>query len=540
MANLVHRIQQKFRQFILSVPVRWKIIGIGIIPVAILGVSLNYWITTGLSDWLSYILTDVRVEAAMAAGSRSVIFVTALAAFLSIVLLALMVHILTTPIDALKKTAEEVAAGQFDTRAEVWARDEIGALAISVNQMIDNFVDIHRDLSRTNLQLEAINRIGLAADREEDIHDVLFITLDRILDLMQLDFGWVYLYDPEVRKHHLASWKDVPNDLQPVLLNPDSLSDCQLALETNEMDHEIVIRTCSKLISAGYPEEIASHISIPIEARNIQFGIINLYYPLQQPLDDTAIELLESISAKVSEVVANAWLQIKLREKEASRQLLLESLVTAQEDERSHLARELHDQAGQGLTSLLIRLKALENRCNDPGLKENLVGLQGMVSDTIDEIRDLSYSLRPPALDEFGLSAAIQALADELNSQSEIRVKFKDRIDGPLPKNIEMVLYRIVQECLTNVLRHADARQVVIELEPHENFVYMKIEDDGKGFDPADVTPTAADRHLGLISMHERAELIGGRLEIYSEVGAGTTIIVRVPYRELEIIHGEG
>ena len=539
MPNIGSQINRKVRQLILSVPVRWKIIGIGIFPVVILGVSLNYWITTGLSDWLSYILTDVRVEAAMAAGSRSVMFVTGLAAFLSIILLALMVHILTSPLDTLKKTAQAVASGEFDTRAEVWARDEIGALAISVNQMIDNFVEIQEDLSRSNRQLQAINRIGMAADREEDIHDVLFITLDSLLELMQLEFGWVYLYDPEVRKHHLASWKNIPEELQPVLLKTDTLSECQLALETGELEHEIVIRRCAKLTSVGYPEELARHISIPIEARNIQFGIINLYYPFQKPLDNTAVELLESIRAKISEVVANAWLQIKLREKEASRQLLLESLVTAQEDERSHLARELHDQAGQGLTSLLIRLKAIENRCDDSDLKEKLVGLQGMVSDTIDEIRDLSYSLRPPALDEFGLSAAIQALADDVSNQSGVRVKFKNRVEMKLPQNLEMVLYRIVQESVTNVVRHANARQVIIELEPQENLIYLKIADDGSGFDPAEINPAAGKRHLGLISMHERAELIGGKLDMYSELGIGTTIEVRVPNKYMEIMHGE-
>ena len=210
MANIFQKINKSIRQFVLSVPVRWKIIGIGILPVIILGVSLNYWITTGLSDWLSYILTDVRVEAAMGAGSRSVLFVTVIAAFLSLILLALLVHILNSPIDALKETAEEVAAGNYDSRAEIWAQDEIGALAAAVNQMIDNLVTTQEDLSQTNRQLAVINRIGLAADQENEIQDVLFIALESMLDLLGLEFGWVYLYDPEVDKHHLASWKNVP------------------------------------------------------------------------------------------------------------------------------------------------------------------------------------------------------------------------------------------------------------------------------------------------------------------------------------------
>ncbi len=539
MASVFQKINKSIRQFVLSVPVRWKIIGIGILPVVILGVSLNYWITTGLSDWLSYILTDVRVRAAMGAGSRSVLFVTVIAAFLSLILLALLVHILNRPIDALKETAEEVAAGNYDSRAEIWAQDEIGALAAAVNQMIDNLVATQEDLSKTNRQLAIINRIGLAADQEDEIQDVLFIALESMLDLLELEFGWVYLYDPEVDKHHLASWKNVPGELEQILLNvePENLCDSQLKLVTQTLENEIVSGLCGKLQTAGYVGDQSRHITIPIVAREIQFGVIYLYYPFPVDPDEETIELLELIETKISEVVANAWLKIKLREKEAARQFLLESLVTAQEDERSHLARELHDQAGQSLTSLLVRLKALENDCDDNEQKQKLENMQGLVSETINQIRELSYSLRPPALEEFGLGAAIRYLVDQFSNQSEVQIQFKNRIDGKLLKNVERVLYRIIQEGLTNVFRHAEASHVVIELEPHENYIYLKIQDNGHGFNPADIVPSDGKRHLGLISMHERAELIGGSLEMYSVVGEGTTIEVKVPSREMEIMH---
>jgi signal transduction histidine kinase len=539
MSNILLKINTTIKHFILSVPVRWKIIGIGVIPVIILGGSLNYWITTGLSDWLSYILTDVRVEAAMSSGSRSVLFVTVIAAFFSIILLALLVHILNTPIDALKETAEEVAAGNYDSRAEIWARDEIGVLATSINQMIDNFVAIQEDLSQTNRQLAVINRIGLAADRENEIHDVLFITLESLINLHEFEFGWVYLYDPEVDKHHLASWKNIPTFLEQHLLDISGrdFCTCQEKLVTQSLEDDILIIECSRLKAARYPVESARHITIPIEARGIQFGVINLYYPFSDPLSEELRDSLDSIGTKVSEVVANAWLQIKIREKEAARQLLLESLVTAQEDERSHLARELHDQAGQGLTSLLIRLKALEKKCDRDDLKENLLNLQSLVSQTIDQMRDLSYSLRPPALEEFGLGAAINSLADEISAQAGIRVKLKNRLEKKLPRNLEMVLYRIVQEGLTNVIRHANATHVMIELEPREKHIHLKLKDDGQGFDPAKAAPKTDKQHLGLISMHERAELIGGKLDMYSKEGSGTTIEVNVPLSAVEIIH---
>lgn len=525
------RFRDRLGRLILSVPVRWKIIGIGVLPVIILGISLNYWVTSGLSNWLSYLLTDVRVEAAMSAGSRSVLFVTILAAVFSVLILTLLVHILTRPILALINTAETVAGGETDTRAEVWAQDEIGALAKSFNQMIDNLIAIQDDLSQSNRQLEAINRIALAADQEVEIHDVLFITLENLLDLLELEFGWVYLYDPEIHKHHLASWKNVPESLQDFILSVEEGDLCpsQIPAEVKESPNQIRIQHCPRLEAAGLGEARSHHISIPIEAREIHFGVINLYFPHPDGLDQETLALLEAIQTKISEVVANAWLEIKLREKEAARALLLQSLVTAQEDERAHLARELHDQAGQSLTSLLIRLKAMENLCQDDLLEENLHKMQAVVAETINRIRDLSYQLRPPSLEEFGFGTAIHALAEEMTSQTNLKVKFKDKLQQDIPPDLALVLYRIVQEGLTNIIRHAGANQVKIELKKEGNLVHLGIEDDGRGFDPLEIHPEEGQRHLGLISMHERSELIGGTMEMYSAPGEGTMIKVQVP-----------
>lgn len=531
MKEFFYRIRNRIGRLILSVPVRWKIIGIGILPVIILGVSLNYWVITGLSNWLSYLLTDIRVEAAMNAGSRSVIFVTILAAALSVLILTLLVHILTRPILALINTAETVAAGKTDTRAKVWAQDEIGALATSFNQMIDKLIAIQDDLTQSNRKLEAINQIALAADQEVEIHDVLYITLENLLDLLDLEFGWVYLYDPEVHKHHLASWKNVPEYIQEYILSIEDGDLCpsQIPAEIKFTPDQIQIQGCPRLESAGIEPSRSHHISIPIEAREIHFGVINLYYPEQESLDDETLALLESIQTKISEVVANAWLQIKLREKEAARALLLQSLVSAQEDERAHLARELHDQAGQSLTSLLIRLKAMENLCKNDALEGNLIEMQDVVAETINRIRDLSYQLRPPSLEEFGFGTAVHALAEEMTDQTDLKIKIKDRFQEEISPDLALVLYRIVQEGLTNILRHAQANRVLINLVQDGNLLHLSIEDDGKGFDPAQIHPEEGKRHLGLISMHERAELIGGMMEMYSAPGEGTTIKVQVP-----------
>jgi HAMP domain-containing protein len=141
----------KLYELIFSVPVRIKIAGIIMLPVLILGFTLNYWITTGFSDWLSYILTDQRVQAAMQAGSRSVVLVTILAALASTFFAFILTYLLTRPLLDLHETAQQVSSGKLESRAKVWAKDEIGEVARSVNAMIDELVTSQEELSNCSL-----------------------------------------------------------------------------------------------------------------------------------------------------------------------------------------------------------------------------------------------------------------------------------------------------------------------------------------------------------------------------------------------------
>ncbi len=534
--NLVRSTGDRVRTLILSVPIQVKIIGIGLLPVAILGISLNYWVTTGLSDWLSYIVTDVRVEAAMRAGSRSVIFVSFLSAIFSIILAYFFTHLLTRPILDLKKTAEEVAAGNFDSRAEVWAHDEIGSLAKSINQMIDNFVDYKDNLTQINQQLELSNAIAQAAEEYDDIHDALYAILENVKGYLDFEFGWIYLLDPEVNKHHLASWIGVPDQIKENLLyrESDPLCTCQTELESGELGGTVSLRECSRVKLTGQDDGNIRHLSIPLVIGEMYYGVVNLYFPSTQIIEYETCEFISSIGAQISEIVANAWYQIKLREKEAARQILLDSLVTAQEDERLRLARELHDQTGQTLTNLLIRLKTIERKSGQPAIKEELGEAQHIVSNTIEQVRDISYSLRPPVLEEFGLAAAIQDMTADLADRTDIKVHFNCDLESNIKPETEMMLYRIVQEGLTNIVRHSEASNVTVGLREQQQTFYLKIEDDGKGFDPATITVDGESKRLGLLSMNERAELIGGRLNMYSSPGQGTTIEVYVPIHQAE------
>ncbi|MBK8128738.1 MAG: HAMP domain-containing protein [bacterium] len=531
----LQRISSWFNSAILSVPVRIKITGIIVLTVLILGFTLNFWVTASLSDWLSYLLTDVRVEAAMRAGGRSVLLVTFLAAAGSLVMASFLTFLLIRPLLDLRDMALQVAEGKLDARAPVWSKDEIGEVAIAVNKMTDHLVAAQDDLACTNRRLMAINQVMLAAERQAEIHDVLYAILQNTVEVINLETGWIYLRDPERDTFHLASWYQVPAGLQTVLLHQahDSLCQCQQDLIEGTLIDEACVRKCRRLAVPDHSDPPQKHISIPIRARDQKYGVVNLLCPPKHTLNEEDLDLLTAIGAQISEIVANAWLRLKLEEKEAARQALLESLVEAQEEERRRLARELHDGAGQMLTTLLVRIKTLEKKSTTPEVQQGLGSLLDMVSETIEQMRELSHRLRPAALEEFGLAVALRTLVKEMTHQTGTTVHCDLDLNGAiLPPGVDVILYRIAQEGLTNVLRHAQANEITVELTSDDGAVIMTIEDNGRGFSPYHLTAEPGSRHLGLIGMRERAAIAGGYLDVYSAPDQGTTLYVRVPIPE--------
>lgn len=516
----------------LSVPVRIKVIGIGMLPVLILGFTLNYWITTSLADWLSYLLSDERVRAAMQAGSRSVTFVTILAALASTLLALLLTYLLTRPLIDLHHTAQEVAKGKLDSRVPVWANDEIGEVARSVNTMIDHLIASQEKLTQANQRLEAMNQVAMAAGRELDLPEVLDSILRGTLDLLGLDQGWVYLLDHDTGRFYLAHQHGLPDKLRVSLARypTDEFCSCQKDLLSNHINANALLRTSCSRLDRLFTEKSYTHITVPLTARNQVFGVINLlcdknFYPAVENL-----ELITAIGAQASEIVANVWLHARLVEKEAARRLLLESLVRTQEDERYRLSRELHDGAGQIFTGLLVRLKMLEKKVDPGELQEDISVVLKLVSSSIEQVRELSHRLRPAALEEFGLPVALENLVEDLFEETGIETNCAcDLNQVVVPKETQTALYRIAQEALTNVLRHAEATKVGVELITTPISVCLRIEDDGRGFH-VDIFPEYTNgMHLGLISMQERAEMIGGSLTVYSAPGEGTSLQVRIP-----------
>ena len=200
-------------------------------------------------------------------------------------------------------------------------------------------------------------------------------------------------------------------------------------------------------------------------------------------------------------------------------------VVSAQEAERRRLALELHDETGQALTSILLGLKAIGAAKTEEEAEQAEAEVRALVVQALQDVRALAVELRPAALDDFGLGSAAERLAQTFQERSGIETSVQATLDDRLPAEVETVLYRVVQEALSNVVKHAEAERVSIVVGQRDGTVVATIDDDGRGFAEADVREDA----LGLVGMRERLALVGGTLEIESTPGAGTTVAAQVP-----------
>ena len=229
--------------------------------------------------------------------------------------------------------------------------------------------------------------------------------------------------------------------------------------------------------------------------------------------------------------------QMVRQQEEDARRLhdLSQRILQAQEDERQRVARELHDEAAQALTSLLVRLRLLE-RARTPEEAQARVGeLRELTAAALDEVRRVALDLRPKILDDLGLVAALGWRVDEFNganaAQASLRV---ESIEHRLPHTLELVFYRVAQEALNNAARHANATSVQMTLALRNGALSLEVADDGAGFDPHAVPNGGGTRHggLGLLGIRERMGMIGGQVVIESAPGRGTRLLVSAPVED--------
>ena len=248
-------------------------------------------------------------------------------------------------------------------------------------------------------------------------------------------------------------------------------------------------------------------------------------------------ELERRVTKRTAELAnTNEMLQAEIRERtqmEEARRQLLQKLVTAQEDERRRISRELHDQMGQHLAAIVLLVNSLKDFPQlETSTNSRFEQLEEVAHQISREVDTLAWELRPTVLDDLGLQAALGNHLEKWSKRSGVPVDFHSTglADRRLPPQMETAIYRLAQEALTNIIKHAQATHVGFILERRDNQVSVIIEDDGCGFDVEALLATpAGERRMGVLGMQERTTLVGGRLNIESTPGAGTTIFVRIP-----------
>jgi signal transduction histidine kinase len=379
---------------------------------------------------------------------------------------------------------------------------------------------LYESSTRWLRQLESLNEIGNALASEIELEPLLGLVARRLRELV--DARLVLIAIPQGDALHVAaaegegSYGVVGMQLEFAgskagrVLERGRSERVDSVLEDPEIDQQAARRL-----------GVHSALFVPLVARSRAIGVM-IAHDRSGPspsFSDDDLRLAETLAER-------AAVAVDLSERVGRD--ALRRVVEAQELERKRLARELHDETGQALTSILLGLKPLEQSAASVEDRAAVASLRELVVSTLQGVRRLAVELRPSALDDFGLATAVERLAETFREQSGIRVDLEAQLgDDRLPSEVETALYRIVQEALTNVVKHAGAARVSIILTHRDSAVAAVIEDDGAGFDPAAVENDV----LGLVGMRERVGLVGGRLRIESGEGTGTTIVAEVPLR---------
>ena len=379
---------------------------------------------------------------------------------------------------------------------------------------------------------ETLSTASMALAQSLDLDQVLRTLMQHINKIIPSDISGVGLLDEEDRlgvrvANGYPRWTG-PDFIfsLPVDVESDTLFDRVITSQK----YQLVTDTAIDPLSVSQPEveHIRNWLLVPIVTHNKTIGLVGLGKTEPGYFTHDHIQWVEALTSQAAVAIQNAWLFEQVRSSSERLQSLARKLVDIQEKERSYIARELHDEAGQALAILKIGLGRLEHSPDCPEtMHVRLQELKGLADTVLEDLHRLAMDLRPTSLDHLGLVAALEQHANTVNSdQLSVELKVIGVTGVRLSPAVETSLYRIAQEALTNVVRHSQASTVGILLENRGGTVTLFIEDDGIGFNPE----TSDVNRLGMVGMRERAELLGGTLTVESITGKGTSIKVEVPH----------
>ena len=411
-----------------------------------------------------------------------------------------------------------------------------------VDGKLSHFIAIKQDITeqkQAKAEAEALRVSAGALSQTLDLDIVIHTLIKHIRPLVNADTASVILQEGE----SLLSVRAVEG--YEKWTDPGKILSIKVDKDTNPFYQKLSATGKSVLISNTYldpnwvvypgTEPIKNLIFVPVMIEERLVGMVGLGKTESDYFKEQHVQLAETLVGQAAVAMQNAWLFEQVRAGRERLQFLSRRLVEIQETERRYIARELHDQAGQILSSLMLGLGAMEKEADDPDAVRVRSAELKLITDTVlDDLHRLAINLRPASLDHLGLIHALDGYVKSLAQSERLEIKFKAvglTEDYRFSQEVEITLYRIVQEALTNVIRHAEATRVDVLLERREGRMILVVEDNGKGFDES----LTASNHLGLVGIRERAEMLGGTLTIESMPQHGTTLVVEVPYEDTNI-----
>jgi two-component system NarL family sensor kinase len=381
-------------------------------------------------------------------------------------------------------------------------------------------VAFEQRLKRHNHELTILNRIAEALNREVDLPRALGTALENIAQLFDLRTGWIFLLDEATEKFYTAATLNLPPALADHPRRLGGTCHCLDTYRDGDMDGAANINAikCSRLkdLKEG-TQGLKYHASIPLYAKDKKLGVLNVVSTDWSEIGEDDLRLLHTVGDLMSIAIERA-------------RLFQQSASIGAANERARLARDIHDTIAQGLAAIALQLETadalLENGQDMPRARSMVQRALELTRANLDDARRSVLDLRAAPLEERTLPEALRELIRDNGLESSLETRCEVTGSGPpLPLRIAVGLYRIAQEAVNNVRQHANASNLTVHLVLMPQSVRLVIEDDGEGFDPAQIPPG----HFGLVGLNERARLLGGRLTIRSTPGAGTVVDVNIP-----------
>jgi two-component system NarL family sensor kinase len=378
------------------------------------------------------------------------------------------------------------------------------------------------NLRRLNHELSVLNGIARELNRSVNLDQTLGFALSQVAELLGLKTGWIWLIQDPYPEPYLAAAQNLPPALADEPRRMDGSGYCYCLDTYKKGDLEgaanVNVLTCSRLDGlVDGTDGLRYHASIPLYSGEKKLGVMNVASPQWRGLGAEDLQLLNTVGDLLSIAVERA-------------RLFERSARLGAVEERNRLAREIHDTLAQNLTATGLQIESaealLEGDANPERARKALSRALSLNHASLDEARRSVLDLRAAPLEGRSLSEALKTFVERWERETGISARFQAvNRSRPLPPGVETALYRVGQEALNNAARHSGARRATVRLVSTPASVSLLVEDDGQGFDPANVPD---DRH-GLVGMGERVELIGGALRVESRPAGGTRIEATVP-----------